>query len=61
MDPFEHSVDSKSFAPTCQQTLINNNSLHLYNAFLGTKSTLHRKEGGGGVSSFSTSVQHPPG
>ncbi len=41
----------------------NNNSLHLYSAFLlflSTQSALHC-EGGGGVSSSTTSVQHPPG
>ncbi len=36
----------------------NNNLLHLYSAFLGTQSTLHSK---GGISSSTTSVQHPPG
>ncbi len=36
-----------------------NNSLYLYSAFLGTQSALHRR--GGGISSTTTSVQHPPG
>ncbi len=36
----------------------NNNLLHLYSAFLGAQSTLHRS---GGISSFTTNVQHPPG
>ncbi len=36
----------------------NNNLLHLYSAFLGTQSALHSK---GGISSSTTSVQHPPG
>ncbi len=36
----------------------NNNSLHLYSAFLGTQSTLHSK---GGISSTTPNVQHPPG
>ncbi len=35
-----------------------NNLLHLYSAFLGTQSALHSK---GGISSNTTSVQHPPG
>ncbi len=34
------------------------NFLHLYCAFLGTKSALHSK---GGISSSTTSVHHPPG
>ncbi len=33
------------------------NSLHLYSAFLGTQSALHRR---GGISSSTYSVQHPP-
>ncbi len=36
----------------------NNNLLHLYSAFLDTQSALHSK---GGISSSTTSVQHPPG
>ncbi len=36
----------------------NNNSVHLYSAFLGTQSALHRM---GGISSTTTNVQHPPG
>ncbi len=36
----------------------NNNLLHLYSAFLGTQSASHRR---GGISSTTTSVQHPPG
>ncbi len=36
----------------------NNNLLHLYSTFLDTQSALHS---GGGVSSSTTSVQHPPG
>ncbi len=36
----------------------NNNSLHLYSAFSSTQSSLHCE---GGVSSSTTSVQHPPG
>ncbi len=32
--------------------------LHLYNTFLGTQSALHSTEG---ISSSTTSVQHPPG
>ncbi len=35
----------------------NNNMLHLYSAFLGTQSALHSNEG---ISSSTTSVQHPP-
>ncbi len=35
----------------------NNNLLHLYSAFLGTQSALHSNEG---ISSSTTSVQHPP-
>ncbi len=35
----------------------NNNLLHLYSAFLGTQSALHSN---GGISSSTTSVQHPP-
>ncbi len=35
-----------------------NNSLHLYSAFLSTQSALHCE---GGISSSTTSVQHPPG
>ncbi len=35
----------------------NNNLLHLYSAFLGTQSALHRR---GGISSNTTNVQHPP-
>ncbi len=34
------------------------NLLHLYSAFLGTQSALHRR---GGISSTTPSVQHPPG
>ncbi len=43
-----------------QYIIINNNIffLHLYSAFLGTQSALHSK---GGISSSTTSVQHPPG
>ncbi len=37
--------------------IIINNLLHLYSAFLGTQSALHR----GGISSTTTNVQHPPG
>ncbi len=37
---------------------IYNNLLHLYSAFLGTQSALHRS---GGISSTTTNVQHPPG
>ncbi len=33
--------------------------LHLYSSFLGTQSALHKR--GGGISSNTTSVQHPPG
>ncbi len=36
----------------------NNNMLHLNSAFLGTQRALHSK---GGISSFTTNVQHPPG
>ncbi len=36
----------------------NNYSVHLYSAFLGTQSTLHRM---GGISSTTTNVQYPPG
>ncbi len=36
----------------------NNNSLYLYSAFLGAQSALHTR---GGISSSTTSVQHPPG
>ncbi len=36
----------------------NNNFVHLYRAFLGTQSTLHRS---GGISSTTSNVQHPPG
>ncbi len=35
----------------------NNNLLHLYSIFLGTQSALHDR----GISSSTTSVQHPPG
>ncbi len=35
----------------------NNNLLHLYSAFLGNQSALHRR---GVISSTTTSVQHPP-
>ncbi len=37
----------------------NNNLLHLYSIFLGSQSALHRR--GGGISSTTTNVQHPPG
>ncbi len=35
----------------------NNNSLHLYSAFLCTQSLVHRR----GIPSTTTNVQHPPG
>ncbi len=36
----------------------NNNLLHLYSAFLGSQSALHRRRG---ISSTTTNVQHPSG
>ncbi len=45
---------------SCPAVFDNTNSLHLYSAFLGTQSSLHSK-GGGGVSSTTTIVEHPPG
>ncbi len=39
-------------------TIIINNLLHLYSAFLDTQSALHSK---GAISSSTTNVQHPPG
>ncbi len=45
-------------SPVCLAIIeLINNLLHLYSAFLGTQSTLHRR----GISSSTTSVQHPPG
>ncbi len=52
------SQDKKKSITNVIQFNNNNNLLHLYSAFLGTQSTLYRRDG---ISSTITSEQHPPG
>ncbi len=54
--PFK--VTKKSLKKRMADISNNNHLLHLYSAFLGTQSALHRS---GGISSTITNVQHPPG
>ncbi len=58
-----HIISQKDFISNTRLMLCsefgvkhNNNELHLYSAFLGTQSPLHRR-----ISSTTTNVQHSPG
>ncbi len=53
--PFELFV--RQTITLCKYIKQHNNSVHLYSAFLGTQSALHRM---GGISSTTTNVQHSP-